>query len=110
MLTFSPFLVLSQGGAKKGETNPGLIRLLELGEIDVALGRQIRFNVWAQSEGEKNEKRICSFGNGMYDSGSHGGVGLSAGGQSFATQSTGESELHACRREVNHGGLLKPAG
>src|SRR6267378_574175 len=108
MLTFSPFLVLSQGGAKKGETNPGLIRLLELGEIDVALGRQIRFNVWAQSEGEKNEKRICSIGGGMSDSGSDGGAGFSADGQSGATQSGGEGELHAGRREELHRGLLEP--
>ena len=108
MLTFSPFLVLSQGGAKKGETNPGLIRLLELGEIDVALGRQIRFNVWAQSEGEKNEKRICIFGSGMSDTGSHGGAGFSADRQSSATQSGSEGELRAGRWEEHHRGLLEP--
>ena len=51
MLGCSPFFVFRNGGAKKKETNPGFIRLLELSEIDVALGRQIRFNVWAQSEG-----------------------------------------------------------
>jgi hypothetical protein len=46
-----PSLYFPKGGAKKGEPNPGFIRLLEVGEIDVALGQQIRFNIRAQSLG-----------------------------------------------------------
>jgi hypothetical protein len=97
-------------GAKLGETNPGFIRLLELGEIDVALGRQIRFNVWAQSEGEKNEKRICSFGSGMSDTGSHGGVWLSADGQKQAPEPAGPGNVQLWRGPDDNGGLLEPPG
>src|SRR5260370_38581049 len=106
-LALAPSLYFRKGGARKWETNLGFIRLLELGEIDVALGRQIRFNVWAQSEGEKNEKRICSFGSGMSDSGSHGGGWLGGGGESCATQSGGENRVGGGLPAEQHPGMIR---
>src|SRR5216684_1466782 len=61
-------------------------------------------------KGENNEKAVCIFGGGMSDSGTDGGIRVSADGQGLAAQSVGESQLRACRREVDHGGLLEPAG
>ena len=93
------------------ETSLAVSRLLGLDEIDVALGGQIRFNAWAQLEGgENNEKAVCIFGGGMFDSGTDGSIRVSTDGQGLAAQSVGESELRDCRREVDHGGLLEPAG
>src|SRR2546430_11118593 len=44
---------------------------------------------------------IC-FGNGMSDSGSHGGAGFNADGQSGATQSGGEGDRKSTRLNSSH--------
>src|SRR6266851_6948374 len=94
---------------KNAETSLQFSRLLQLGEFAVALGGQIRFNAWAQLEGENNEKTICISCGGRSDFGSDGGAGLCADGQGSAAQSGGEGQLHAGRREDDYRGLLEPA-
>src|SRR5712692_4354758 len=95
---------------KAGKTSLCISRLLGLGEFDVALSEQIRFNACGQpAKGEKDEESNGSIGGGMYDLGTDGGAWLGPEGQSFAAKSAGEYELRAGRRQDDYGGLLEPA-